>query len=208
MTRSNPSFGPSRIRRGNGQEFDTVPQSTSIPAAVNSASISTETLWFNALWFQALWFTAVMGREQLLPLGLGLLALHLVLVKDKRGELLQFACVGGLGMAVDAGLSFAGVYQFADGALVPLWLCCLWLGFAAALGRSLAYFSSKPRLAALAGGVVFPLNYWAGQRLGAVEFGYSLPLTLALIALTWALLFPLLYRLSATLTGSEPEEVA
>ena len=180
--------------------------SPTIPAAVNPTSIIPETIWVNALWFQAVWFTAVLGRDQLLPLGVGLLALHLLLVNDKRRELLQFACVGGLGMSVDASLSFIGVYQFADGVLLPLWLGCLWLGFAAALGRSLAYFSSRPLLSAVAGGVVFPLNYWAGQRLGAVEFGYSLPLTLLLIALTWALLFPLLYRLSAKLTSSEAEE--
>jgi hypothetical protein len=173
---------------------------------VNPTSIIPETVWVNALWFQAIWFTAVMGRDQLLPLGMGLLALHLVLVNDKRRELLQFACVGGLGIMVDASLSLAGVYQFAGGVLVPLWLCCLWLGFAAALGRSLAYFSSRPLLAALAGGLVFPLNYWAGQRLGAVEFGYPLPVTLALVALTWALLFPLLYRLAAALSSAGREE--
>ena len=110
--------------------------------------------------------------------------------------------MGGVGVAADALLSTLGVYQFAGGVLVPLWLCCLWLAFAAALGRSLAWLAARPALAALAGAVAFPLNYWAGQRLGAVEFGYALVPTLALLALTWGLLLPQMFRLGAQLATS------
>ena len=172
----------------------------STPAA--PASAITEAVWFNALWFQGLWFCAVLGRDWLLPLTVVLLALHLFLVGDKRRELRRFACVGGLGIAVDAVLSGAGIYQFAGGVLVPVWLVCLWLGFSAALSRSLVYFSDKLPLAAVAGGLVFPVNYWAGERLGAVEFSLRLPATLLIIALTWAVMLPLLYRLSAVISAT------
>ena len=168
------------------------------------ATAITETVWFNALWFQGLWFTTVLGREGLLPLALALLALHLVLVGDRWRELTRFAVVGVLGIAVDAVLSGAGVYHFAGDVLVPLWLLCLWFGFSAALARSLAYFSDKLLLAAGAGAVVFPLNYWAGERLGAVEFGLSLPATLAIVGLTWAVFLPVLYRLSSALPPVGP----
>ena len=159
----------------------------------------TETVWCNALWFQGLWFTTVLGREGLLPLAAALLALHLVLVGDKRRELMRFAGVGALGIAVDAVLSGAGIYQFAGGVLVPMWLVCLWLGFSAALARSLAYLSDKLLWAAGAGAVVFPLNYWAGERLGAVEFGLPLPATLVIVGLTWAVMLPVLYLLSSAI---------
>lgn len=155
-----------------------------------------EKLWFNAIWFQGIWFCTVLGRDSLLPVVALLLALHLWLARaDWRGELRQLMLVGGLGIAADALLSAAGVFQFPGGVLVPLWLCCLWLAFAAALRRSLGWLGVRPWLAAVAGAIAFPLNYWVGQRAGAVEFGYSLPATLALLAVTWAILLPLMYRI-------------
>ena len=158
-----------------------------------------DTLWFNALWFQALWFCVVLGRETLLPLSLLLLAVHIWLAGDRRSEVRQLLLVGGMGIAVDVLLGAAGVYIFAGGVLVPLWLCCLWLGFAAVLGRSLAWLAARPFVCVVAGAIAFPLNYWAGQRLGAVEFGYSLPLTLAVLALIWSVVLPAMFWLTARL---------
>jgi hypothetical protein len=158
-----------------------------------------DTLAFNALWFQAVWFCAVLGRERLVSLAIVLLLVHIWLCRDYRAELRQLACVGGLGIAADAGLSAAGVFQFPGGALIPVWLCCLWLAFAAVLGRSLAWMARLPLLASLAGAVAFPLNYWAGLRLEAVEFGYSVPVTMGILAITWAMLLPLMFLLTARL---------
>lgn len=163
-----------------------------------------DSLWFNGVWFQCVWLSAVLGRQQLLPLTVSLLVLHLALVSGRRRELWQMAGVGGLGIAVDAALSLSGTYQFAGGALVPLWLCCLWLAFAAALGRSLSWLAGRTPWIALAGAVVMPLNYWAGQRLGGVDFPYPPALTVAVQAATWAVMLPLLYRLSAALVGTSP----
>jgi hypothetical protein len=162
-----------------------------------------DTLWFNALWFQSLWFCTVMGREVLLPLALVLLVVHVWLAGDRRSEVRQLLLVGGLGIAVDAALGVAGVYIFAGGALVPLWLCCLWLGFAAVLGRSLAWLAARPLVCFIAGAVAFPLNYWAGQRLGAVEFGYALPVTLAVLAIIWGVVLPAMFWLTARLQLSD-----
>jgi hypothetical protein len=158
--------------------------------------------WFNALWFQGLWFCVVLGRDRLLPLALLLLVVHLWLSGDFRRELRQLALVGGLGIAVDALLGAAGVFVFSGGVLVPLWLCCLWAGFAAVLGRSLAWLVARPVVSSLAGAVVFPLNYWAGQRLGAVDFAYSLPFTLATLALVWGVVLPLMFRLTVRLQAA------
>ena len=160
------------------------------------------TLWFNALWFQGLWFTTVLGRDRLLPLALVLIAAHVWISGDARRETIQLTLVGAMGIAVDALLGATGVYIFPGGVLVPLWLCCLWLGFAAVLGRSLAWLAARPVLCSVAGAIAFPLNYWAGQRLGAVEFAYSLPLTLALLALVWGLVLPQMFRLTAALESS------
>ncbi|PLW83674.1 DUF2878 domain-containing protein [Kineobactrum sediminis] len=160
-----------------------------------AATHLTDKLWFNAIWFQSLWFCAVLGRDELLPATLAIIALHLLLVPRRFDELRQLAVLGGLGISVDAGLSLSGVFVFPGGVLVPLWLCCLWLAFATTLGRSLAAFGPRPWLAAIAGGVVVPLNYFAGSRLGAVEFGLPLWQSLLVMALIWSALLPGLYYL-------------
>ena len=70
------------------------------------------------------------------------------------------------------------------------------------LGRSLAWLGVRPLVASIAGAIAFPLNYWAGLRLGAVEFGYSLPTTLAILAVTWAVVLPLMFLLTARLAAA------
>lgn len=165
-----------------------------------------EKAWFNALWFQSTWFCTVLGRDDLLAVSLGLIGLHLLLVPQRRLEMRQLALLGGIGIAVDTGLSAIGVFQFQGGVLMPGWLACLWLAFATTPGRSLAFLGARPWLTALAGGLVFPFNYFAGSRLGAVEFGWPLWQSLLIMALIWSLLLPALYYLQRRLfTSTEVE---
>ena len=179
---------------------------TSTAPATHIAPTLADTRWFNALWFQTVWFFAVLGREAFLPATLLMIALHLYLVSNKSRELLQLSSVAAIGIGADAMLHITGVYQFAGNALVPLWLCGLWLAFATTMTRSLAFLGQRPWLAAVAGAVALPLNYWAGQRLGAVTFGYPLPVTLVAVALTWGILLPVMYRLSATIDAATQQE--
>lgn len=165
-----------------------------------------EAYWFNALWFQSIWFCAVLGREELVPVIATLLIVHLALVRDFSRELLQLSTVAFLGIGVDACFSLTGLYQFSSGALVPLWLCGLWLAFAAVIGRSLAFLGNRPALTSLAGAVAFPLNYWAGARLGAVDFGYPLVISLAVISLVWAIILPLMFRLTSLIARAEDDK--
>jgi len=158
--------------------------------------------WFNAVWFQSVWLLSVLGRDSMLLLTISLLVLHFALVNQRLRELERLAAVAFIGVSVDAGLSLANVFIFANSVLVPLWLCCLWLGMAAALPRSLAFLQKNTYVTALAGAVVVPLNYWAGARLGAVEFGYSLPLTLAVMSLIWAILLPTLVHVLARIDAN------
>ena len=159
----------------------------------------TDTVWFNALWFQITWFCAVLGRETLLPLTAGLILLHFYLVADRLRELRQLGLVALVGISVDAALSALGLFNFANDALVPLWLCGLWLAFATTFNRSLAFLADKPWLTVLAGALVVPFNYGVGARVGAVEFGYSLPVSFIIMGAVWAILLPGLYLLVAHL---------
>lgn len=167
-----------------------------------------ERAWFNALWFQVTWFCMVLGQAHLLPVGLALLLLHFVLVRTPMLELRQLALLGGLGAAVDASLSAFGLYQFAGDVLLPAWLVVLWLAFATTPRRSLTFLDRHTALPVLAGAIVMPLNYWAGQRLGAVEFPFPLATTLLVIGGVWAVLLPLLFRLARYLPGTNPDAAA
>lgn len=176
--------------------------STAVPATARPARFS-ETIWFNALWFQSTWFCTVLGRDSLLPLAVAMIVLHLALVRDVWRELLPLSTIAAIGISVDATLSYTGVFQFSGGVLVPLWLCCLWLAFATTLTRSLAWLGSRRGWAAAAGFLVIPLNYWAGQRLGAVTFPQPLGITLGIMAVTWAVMLPCIYRISSLLTQAD-----
>ena len=154
-------------------------------------------LWFNALWFQCFWLCAVLGRGPMVPVLAILLAVHLWLVPHRVHELLWTVPIALLGIAVDAGLSLADVYRFPGDVVLPLWLMGLWLAFATTVRRSLGFLTRHPALVWIAGAVALPFNYWAGQRLGAVEFGLPLPQTLALLAVIWLVVLPLMYRLAA-----------
>lgn len=166
----------------------------------------TEKVWFNALWFQTTWFCLVLGRETLLPLSAALILLHLALVRDTWTELLRLSSIAIIGIAADALFSSSGLFKFPNDALVPLWLCCLWFTFATTLTRSLAWLGQRLVLAGLLGAIALPLNYWAGQRLGAVVFPYSLPVTLGSMSLVWLVTLPLMYRVCALLTRAEQED--
>lgn len=151
--------------------------------------------WFNALWFQSTWFCTVLGRDTLLPLSLALIALHLWLVPRRGQELAQLALLGSIGISLDTLLSLAGVFVFANDALLPIWLACLWLAFATTPGRGLAFLAPYPWLTALVGGLVAPFNYLAGAKLGAVSFGVPTWQALGIMAIAWSLLLPALYYL-------------
>lgn len=178
--------------------------STNASPASKTASV-TEALWFNAVWFQSTWFCTVLGRDAFLPLAMVLIALHLVLVRDVWRELLVLSTIAAIGIATDAVLSYAGLFHFSGDVLVPLWLCCLWLAFATTLTRSLAWLGRHPSWVTIAGALALPLNYWAGQRLGAVDFPQPLLLTLVAMSAAWAVLLPLMYRLVNALTDGGRE---
>lgn len=154
-----------------------------------------DTTWFNAAWFQATWLCAVLGRESLLPLTAGLILMHLALVPDRMRELRQIGLVALVGICIDAALSGLGLFNFAGSAVVPVWLCALWLAFAATLSRSLSFLATRPVLAVLAGALVVPFNYALGARLGAVELGYAPTTSWVMLSLVWAILLPSLYLL-------------
>ena len=161
----------------------------------------------NLVGFQIIWWLMILYQDQYVSVGLLLLIGHLMLIKEHRCESVTLLVVGFIGTLVDSALTLAGVFSFTQNSAVgvivpiPLWLITLWFGFAATLRHSMSYLSQRLWLAALFGGIGGPLSYVAGERLGAVNFGFSLPVVVSVLVAIWALLLPLAFVLVRRLEG-------
>ncbi|MYM63485.1 DUF2878 domain-containing protein [Pseudomaricurvus sp. HS19] len=175
--------------------------------------LNSQQLLLNAAGFQLLWWCCVLLGNSALPLAAALLLLHLWMHPQPQPELRVVVLTAAIGMSVDAVLGHAGLYRFADQAMIPLlqlpwWLLLLWLGFGACLRQSLAWLRPHPLLAAVSGGLAGGASYWAAARLGAVEFPLGNTVTALVIGALWLALLPLLlYLAQATpkpLPGGKP----
>ncbi|PLX74190.1 MAG: DUF2878 domain-containing protein [Desulfuromonas sp.] len=157
--------------------------------------------------YQLGWFSCVLGAAWGHPLAGAVLAgalvtVHLVLAVDRQAELrlLLVACL--LGVAIDSLQQGIGLFTFrADPAWplwLPAWVFVIWAQFSTLFHYALRWLAGRYHLAALFGLFGGPLAYWGGIRLGAASFGGNPSLTLAVLAVVWALVTPTLLWLSHT----------
>lgn len=142
------------------------------------------------------WAGCVIGRYELLwlvaPAVLCYVALLLYCGVVRPGQLLVPVAAGIL---MDSVFTASGIFQFEHHApILPLWMWTLWLAFATTLPLSLRLLGRHRFLAAVTGALGFPFSYYLGFQLDAVRFGLSLPATMMLVALTWAVLLPLFFK--------------
>lgn len=165
----------------------------------------------NVLLFQAAWFSAVLGAARGLfwlgPLSMiPVLALHLALQEDRRGEAKLLLIAGLLGFIFDTIFVASGVFtplqHLFPRPFSPPWMICLWLNFAATLNVSMVWLRHRYLLAALFGAIGGPLAYYGGAKLGATE---ALPTLsgLLLLAVGWGVMTPLLVRLAKVLVSEK-----
>jgi hypothetical protein len=149
------------------------------------------------LLFKLSWVLLVVWQDSLLLAALLLqgicLWLHPAAPRFLLARVLPLALTG---IALDQLLVSCGVFLFPAGHL-PGWLLLLWLAFGLVLTQGLRILQElRWWNQSLLGGLGGPLSYAAGQQFGAVDFGLTLPATLLLLALCWALLLPLQLRLA------------
>ena len=158
----------------------------------------------NVALFQAVWFAAVLGTARgMLWLGplsmIPVLAIHLTLQENRRGEVKLLLAAGLLGFIFDtafvAGSVFTPLQHLFPRPFSPPWMICLWLNFAATLNVSMAWLRGRYLLAAAFGAIGGPLAYYSGAKLGATE---ALPTTtgMLLLAIGWGAMTPFLVRLA------------
>jgi len=170
-----------------------------------SISSQTWTSLLNYLLFQAGWFVCVLGAAAGYPwraaaVGLLLVLVHLVLVRNAARESLLLLTSLLLGLLVDGIHIHTDVLSFPNGSfypgLPPAWILVLWLQFAMSLHYSLGWLTGRYFLGALLGSVSGALAYWAGVRLGAAAFGAELTHSLVQIGLSWGLTMLILLKVS------------
>jgi hypothetical protein len=82
----------------------------------------------------------------------------------------------------------------------PYWIITMWVLFATTLNVSMRWLRGKPKLAAFFGFYGGPASYIAGQQLGGIVLTNQVASLLAL-AIGWAIMMPILMRLSENLDG-------
>lgn len=155
----------------------------------------------NIALFYAGWFATVLLAARgwgwaAFAASLAVVAVHMLMDEDRAGEARLVVLAAVLGIVAEALLIVSGASRYALGEpvspLPPLWLVGLWMAFATTMNVSLGWLKSRIGLAALLGAVAGPASYYAGARLGAMTLAEPQWQSLVLIAVIWALAFPLL----------------
>ncbi|MFT3931915.1 MAG: DUF2878 domain-containing protein [Spongiibacteraceae bacterium] len=171
----------------------------------------------DAISFQLLWFIAVQGNDLFAAIAaVAHIALYQFMRAVTRAQWCFIAAVALTGGLIDTLIGTTGIIAF-HGTLTisvhdwtwqiaPLWLWCLWLGFATTLLRSLSLLNHRPILAALIGSVAGPLSYWAGATLSGSIFMRPLVHVIIFEAVMWAVLLPALLYITRAVTNTSEGE--
>ena len=181
----------------------------SLPMATATTAPTPALQLTNVVAFQAAWFGAVLGAAHGMPLwgtaGIAAaVAWHLAASARPAVEARLVASVCAIGLVVETlsvALGFAGYPSGQPVAwLAPYWMVALWGLLATALNVTVRWLKHRPWLAAAIGAVAGPASFTGGVRLGGAEFVQTVP-ALASMAVAYALLMPLLMRLSLRFDG-------
>lgn len=166
-------------------------------------------LLLNALVFQVAWLVSVIGGAQQMPwLGplaaLLAFALHLRAARKPFDEVLLVLSCALIGAGFDSILVASGWVTYKAGLFsdyfAPYWIITMWMLFAMTLNVSMRWLRDKPRLAALLGFFGGPASYIAGQAIGGIVLTNQVA-ALTALAFGWAVMLPMLMRLSVNLDG-------
>lgn len=156
-------------------------------------------------WFQCLWFMAVLGTDvwQLLTVILTL-ATYVLSYVYLSARLIPAVLIAIVGITIDSLNIQLGVLIFsqpvwgseiANAWIPPLWLISLWFMFAWYASFLVPAVSHFPRtIVSVTGGVMGSLSYMAGNKLEAVELGYSAWISVGVLFVEWALISYLVLR--------------
>jgi hypothetical protein len=162
--------------------------------------------------FQLSWFACVIGAAKDLPwLGVIITFIfviwHLSRAKIAHQELLLLVCALVLGGLFDQTMQSLNLISYQahlwSEALIPAWILALWLAFSCTLNVSLRWMRGKHLIAIIFGLIGGPLAYIGAAKLGAASI-IQTPQSLIAISIGWAIITPLLIRISQKFDGYTP----
>ena len=150
-----------------------------------------KTLIINICVYQIVWMLCVFFGNRGALLTLPLFICHLFLMPHRREDMWMMAALLTIGLIVDGALHMSGFITFTEtGIPIPLWLMVIWLALALLPNHSLKWMKDRLALSSCFGALGGPLAYWAGAKAGAADFGQPLLPSLLLLALIWAIIWP------------------
>jgi hypothetical protein len=164
----------------------------------------------NLALFKLGWVACVFGAAAGRPaIGAAVIAVavtvHLARSENRAGEVRLLLAAGLIGLVWETLLVSGNVLDYGDGSfqqgLAPYWIVGMWILFATTMNVGMRWLRRSPAVAAIAGAVGGPMSFVAGEKAGAVSFGDPV-ISLAVIAVGWALLLPLLVSLAQTFEGN------
>ena len=155
----------------------------------------------NFVLYQIGWFACVLGAAWHFPgtgmvISLSLVGVHLWIADDRLAQWKLALIAASVGLVVDTAQLWLGVFSFSQGVvfegLPPPWMSVLWIQFATTFHYSLNWLSRRYLTSALFGMGGAPLAFFAGERLGAIEFLPPRFLHYGILAFTWSIAVPVL----------------
>ena len=148
--------------------------------------------WVTALYFNTWWSGLICLLFAIT--NFRLLFLHSV------PNLLIGCLIASLGMLNDALLLWHDVISIRSISSFPFWLAGLWLLFTSTFDGCLSWLNNKSLvLLSFVGAIGGATSYYAGCKIGAINYHFWHLPDFVFFALNWALLFPALFRLNSLL---------
>jgi hypothetical protein len=159
-------------------------------------------IFVNILIYQGVWFLGVLYGDRGGLMALSLLALHFVLSPRRLADLKIMVVFVAAGLLIDSLLQMIGVLTFfAPSRPIPFWLMVIWAGLATLPLHGLRWMQGRHLINVFFGALGGPLAYWAGARLGAASFPHSDVFSLVVLAVVWAVFWPLAMHAASRLSN-------
>ena len=165
----------------------------------------------NVLLMQMVWFACVLGGNLWgWAATLIFFCIYQKIIGSLRKEWLCILAIAFIGLAVDCTLSKLQLMIYPDNNtmnLLPGWMAALWLAFATLFLHGFQWLRHRPLLAAAAGAVLGPANYYAGAQLHGVKLGMILSSFFLCYGILWAIMMPLFINIASnSIAGSLDHE--
>ena len=183
-----------------------MPTHASQRAAVRTLPGSRSRRLANFVFFQMGWFACVLGAASggvMLGVGMAVallvVVLHVAMAEHPAAEFELVMSAAVLGLVWESAMMQSGLLSAPHGGVIvgmaPPWMVVMWALFATTLNASLGWLQGRWVLSIVLGAMAGPLSYWAGVRMGAVQFVEPTQ-AIAALAVGWGLATPLLLLLA------------